>query len=262
MYDPEDFELLTRFDDHKNPPPPLKEAREVFETVGRQKTPQTAFMAPDREVREAMALTAGMITMIDDAVGEIIAALKEAGQYDNTVIVFNADHGDYMGDFNMLLKGAWATRSINRVPMIWSDPDSRSARATSALASTIELSATILDRAGVDPYFGMQGQSFLPCVHGSAKHRDSLLIEFNDGLTRMGFDAPARVRTLITDRWQFSFYRGQDWGEIYDLQNDPRQTHNLWSDTAYREIKGELFETLTDHLIGQMDESPRSSRMA
>ena len=225
-------------------------------------TPQTAFMAPDREVREAMALTAGMITMIDDAVGEIIQSLKDAGQFENTVIVFNSDHGDYMGDFNMLLKGAWATRSINRVPMIWSDPGDRTGRSTTALASTIDLSATILERAGLDPYFGMQGQSFLACTQGSDQHRDSLLIEYNDGLTRMGFDSPARVRSVVTQDWQLSVYKDQDWGELYDLQNDPRQTRNLWAEEAYREIKGELFETLTHHLIGQMDESPRSDRWA
>ena len=45
-----------------------------------------------------MALSAGMLTMIDDAVGGIIETLKASGQYENTVIVFNADHGDYMGD--------------------------------------------------------------------------------------------------------------------------------------------------------------------
>jgi len=262
MYDPDDFDLPSRFEDHKNPPPPLLEAREVFENGGGQKTPQTAFMAPDREVREAMALTAGMITMIDDAVGEIIQALKDAGQYENTVIAFNSDHGDYMGDFNMLLKGAWATRSINRVPMIWSDPSARTGRATSALASTIDVSATILERAGVDPYLGMQGQSFLSCVHGTDQHRDSLLIEFNDGLTRMGFDTPARVRSVVTQDWQFSVYKDQDWGELYDLRNDPLQTRNLWAEAEYQEVKAQFFESLTEHLIGQMDESPRSSRMA
>lgn len=262
MYDPDDFELPSRFEDHENPPPPLLEARHVFENGGGQKTPQTAFMAPDREVREAMALTAGMITMIDDAVGDIIQSLKDAGQYDNSVIIFNSDHGDYMGDFNMLLKGAWATRSINRVPMIWSDPKDRAPRTTSGLASTIDIAATILERVGLDPYFGMQGKSFLSCVHGAEQHRNSLLIEYNDGLTRMGFDKPARVRSVVSGNWQFSVYKGQDWGELYDLKNDPRQTRNLWAEKEYREVKIQLFETLTEHLIGQMDESPRSSRMA
>jgi|GEM_PF-6614816 len=144
LYDPDDFELPTRFEDHRNPPPPLLAARQYFEEHGGgQRTPQHAFMETDRHVREAMALTAGMISMIDDAVGALVQTLKDTGQYDNTVIIFNADHGDYLGDFNMLQKGAWAQRSIHRVPMIWSDPREREARTTTALASTIDISATI-----------------------------------------------------------------------------------------------------------------------
>ena len=262
MYDPDDFDLPTRFEDCRTPPPPLMDARKTFEAGLGQMTPQTSFMTTDREVREAMALTAGMITMIDDAVGEIIQTLKDMGQYENTVIVFNADHGDYMGDFNMLLKGAWALRSINRVPMIWSDPASRQGRSTPALASTIDISATILDRAGLDPYFGLQGTSFLACVEGASKHRASLLIEYNDGLTRMGFDRPARVRTIVTADWQLSVYNGQDWGELYDLKHDPKQTTNLWNSRDHMDTRSELFEILTSQLIAQMDESPRASRMA
>lgn len=262
MYNPEDFELATRYEDHKNPPPPLQDAKEYFDQHGGQPTPQHAFMASEREVQEAMALTAGMITMIDDALGEIIRTLKDNGQYENTVIVFNADHGDYLGDFNLLLKGPWALRSINRVPMIWSDPDSRQSRVTPALASTIDISATVLERAGVDPYFGMQGQSFLQCVHGRKTHRDSLLIEFNDGFARNGFDKSARVRTIVTNDWQLSVYKDQDWGELYHLKNDALQTHNLWEHPEHSAIKASLMEKLTQLLIGQMDESPQSSRLA
>jgi len=262
MYDPNDFELPSRYEDHKNPPLPLVDAKKYFDESGGQPTPQHAFMTTDREVQEAMALTAGMITMIDDAVGEIIQSLKDSGQYENTVIIFNSDHGDYLGDFNMLLKGPWATRSIHRVPMIWSDPSSRTGRVTPALASTIDISATILDRAGVDPYFGIQGQSFLPCIHDANEHRDSLLIEFNDGFARNGFDTSARVRTIVNKDWQLSVYKGEDWGELYDLTNDPLQTSNLWDSVEHASIKAGLFEELTDLLIGQMDESPQSSRLA
>jgi len=262
MYNPEDFELPVRYNEHKNPPPPLLDAKQYFDESGGQPTPQHAFMTSDREVQEAMALTAGMITMIDDALGEVIQTLKDTGQYDNTVIIFNADHGDYLGDFNLLLKGPWALRSINRVPMIWSDPASRKSRVTSALASTIDISATILERAGADPYYGIQGQSFLPCIDGANHHRDSLLIEFNDGFARNGFEQSARVRSIVTNKWQLSVYKDQDWGELYDLKNDPLQTHNLWDSDIHSTTKAALFEELTQLLIAQMDESPQSSRLA
>ncbi len=262
MYDPDEFELPSRFEDHQNPPPPLLNARRYYTEHGGQLTPQHAFMASDREVREAMALTAGMITMIDDALGEIIQTLKDTGQYENTVIIFNSDHGDYLGDFNLLLKGPWLLRSINRVPMIWSDPQSRTARVSSALASTIDISATILQRVGIDPYFGMQGQSFLECIDGGNHHRDELLIEYNDGFPRNGFECSARVRSVVNHEWQLSAYKDQDWGELYHLKNDPRQTLNLWDSADHAADKAVLFEKLTQLLIGQMDESPQSSRLA
>jgi arylsulfatase A-like enzyme len=95
------------------------------------------------------ALTAGMVTMIDDQVGRMVAALKEAGLFENTIVIFNSDHGDYLGDFDLLLKGALPFRSVTQVPMIWSDPMQQTVARTQALASTIDISASILARAGL-----------------------------------------------------------------------------------------------------------------
>ena len=262
MYHPDQFDVETHESDHKNPPPPLVYAREEFEAGRLPKVLQSAFMATDQHLKEAMALSAGMVTMIDDAVGAIIDALKESGQYENTVIIYNADHGDYMGDCNLLLKGAWPRDSINKVPMIWSDPSSRSPRVSSAMASTIDLSATILDRAGIAPYFGIQGESFVESITSESPHRDRLLIEFNDSSPRLGFDEAARVRTIVTEDWQLSVYGDNDWGELYDRINDPSCLHNLWDDESHKNTKTNLIEGLTHLLIAQMDESPRSTRQA
>ena len=208
-----------------------------------------------------MALTAGMVTMIDDQVGRIIETLKTNGQYDNTVIIYNSDHGDYMGDFGLLLKGALPFRSITQVPMIWSDPIDRKAQETDTLASTIDIGPSILDRAGLTPYRGTQGYSFLNAMN-DGNHRDELLIEFNDGAARLGFEKPARVRTLRSKAWRYSVYADEDWGELYDLKNDPNETHNLWHSKDHSDIRGELALRLNHHLVRQMDESPRSVRIA
>ena len=181
MYSPDEFELPVRCADHKNPPPPLLHAKSMFEKGELPAVPQITFMASEQHIREAMALTAGMITMIDDAVGDIVDTLKRTGQYENTVIVFNSDHGDFLGDFDLLLKGAWPKDAITRVPMIWSDPQSRRAQLSSALTSTVDIAPTILERAGIRPYHGMQGRSFIDATVGNAGVRDDLMIEFNDG---------------------------------------------------------------------------------
>ncbi|PWE30394.1 sulfatase [Pararhodobacter marinus] len=262
MYDPDDFTVFPRYEDHKNPPPPLQAVRADYE-AGRVPPRATGvFMANDREVREAMALTAGMITMIDDAVGALVAALKETGQYDNTIIVFNSDHGDYLGDFNVMLKGGWSLDAINRVPMIWADPSAPTGTESTALASTLDMSATILARAGIDGYFGMMGRSLLPCMAGGDDLRDALLIEYNDGFVRMGFRTQARVRTLVTRDWHLAMYKGEAWGELYDRRADPHQTHNLWDAPEHAQTKAALMERLVQEMMGLMDESPRHTRVA
>ena len=187
----------TPYDAHQNPIPPFKAATAMWERGEKPAIPQIVFRADDQHVREAMALTAGMITMIDDQIGEIVQTLKDTGQYDNTVIIFTSDHGDYLGDFNLMLKGPVPLPAITRVPMIWSDPDSRAGKRSAAMAQTIDISASILDRVGLAPYVGIQGQSFLSSLDGETPHRPDVLIEQNDGGPRMGLERPARVRTCL-----------------------------------------------------------------
>jgi arylsulfatase A-like enzyme len=262
MYSPDAFSVDLPYSAHENPVPPMEHASTKWEAAELPPIPQMPFRADDQHVREAMALTAGMVTMIDDHIGRVVQTLKDTGQYDNTIIIFTSDHGDYLGDFNMMLKGPLPMPSITRVPMIWSDPSLRKGVRTDTLASTIDISASILDRAGLAPYNGLQGRSFLASLDGSQPHRDAILIEHNDGGPRMGFEHAARVRTLRTSRWRFSVYAGEDWGELYDLRNDPRETRNLWDDPALAAEKANLSMRLIEHLTFQMDESPRATRLA
>ncbi|MGB7303015.1 MAG: sulfatase-like hydrolase/transferase [Burkholderiaceae bacterium] len=262
MYKPEQFDIKLPFSAHQNPTPPMLWMREQWQSNGDYLTPQTGRMVDDQALREAMALTAGMITCVDDAIGRIINALEQHGLDDNTIICFTADHGDYMGDFNMLLKGAVPLQSINRVPFLWADPRRSSIGSTPTLASTVDIAATVLDRAQLVPYNGMQGRSLGNTLATGAPHRDELLVEFNDVTARLGFEEPARVRSLINERWRYTIYGGLSWGELYDRQNDPDETHNLWDDPQYRTIRGELAERLAYQLTNLMDESPLSERAA
>ena len=262
MYDPDDFEVELPYEAHQNPTPPMQWMDEQWQQGNSARTKTTARRLGKQQLREAMALTAGMITMVDDEVGRLIEVLKETGQYENTVICFNSDHGDYLGDFSLLLKGALPFRSVTDVPMIWSDPTSREGRVTEALASTIDLSATILDRACLAPYNGMQGQSFMPVIDGADDHHEAVMCEFNDLGARLGFERPARVRGIRTANWRFTLYQGEAWGELYDLATDPRETNNLWASSDHASIKAELTLQLAHMLAGQMDESPISRLMA
>ncbi|MEP3054158.1 sulfatase-like hydrolase/transferase [Ascidiaceihabitans sp.] len=262
MYAPDDFDVSLPFDAHQNPTIPMKWLHANWQGAGGQTTPQTAMMLDDQHIKEAMALTAGMMAFVDDAVGDIMAALTRNGQLDNTVICYNSDHGDYLGDYNMLLKGALPFRSITRVPFIWSDPENRKAATSDALASTIDIAATVLDRVGLKPFNGNQGKSLKPVLEGAATVRDDVLIEYNDGGRRLGFEEPARVRALVSPDWRYTIYKDQDWGELYDLANDPQETHNLWDSADHYAIRAQLAERMNQHLMAQMDESPLADRLA
>ncbi len=262
MYQPEQFKVRLPYSAHQNPTPPMQWLEANYQGAGEQMNMQTAIRIGDRELQEAMALTAGMVSCVDNHIGRVIEALKESGQYENTVICFNADHGDYLGDFNILLKGLLPMKSLNRVPFIWSDPADRTGKSTNTIASTVDIATTIMQRAGLNSYNGIQGKSFLPTIRNGDKHRDETMIEFNDGGAKFGFERPARVRSLITQDWRISMYRDQDWGELYDLNNDPDETNNLWNDTRFMEIRFKLTERLAHHLMHQMDESPLPDRLA
>ncbi|MEM9602459.1 MAG: sulfatase-like hydrolase/transferase [Pseudomonadota bacterium] len=263
LYNPEDFTVPPDYDELRNPIPPLQRVRAQYLEGVAPKTMETVFMAPASEIQQAMALTAGLISMIDDAVGEILERLKANGLYDNTVIVFTSDHGDFLGDFSMLLKGAVPYRGITRVPFIWSDPADRAAKVSNALCSTVDIAPTLIERAGLKPYWGIQGKDITALVHEpTASVRDRLLVEYEDGMARFGFDTPALVRALITPEHRLTLYKEQPFGELYDLSSDPIEQHNRFDDPSCATLRAELMQQLALEMMNNMETSPRATRRA
>ena len=217
---------------------------------------QDAFTVGEREAREARALTCGMITMIDDAIGQILGALERTGRRRETVILFMSDHGDYLGDHRLLLKGAAMYQSILRTPFIWSDPAGTRLNRVNGLASTIDVPATILDRAGLAPYQGMQGTSLLPILEERAHGRDRVLVEYEH---QRGIGVPGRMprqHTLVTRTWRMSLAEGSPGGELYNLADDPQEFRNLWADPAAAGAKADLLEQMVLAEIEARDQLP------
>ena len=180
-----------------------------------------------------MALTCGMITMIDDAVGGIMQTLKEQGLADNTILVFTADHGDYLGDHGLLFKGGLHYQSLIRVPMLWCDPRQQQPAVIDELCSTLDFAPTIMAQAGVPAFHGIQGVDLSDLLAGSQKtlERQRLLIEEDTyEVDILGFDGQIRERTLLKDQYRISVFQDKGWGEIYDLEADPLEMRNLWDE--------------------------------
>jgi len=111
-------------------------------------------------VRQCIALTYGMITMVDDAIGRIVARLRALGLDRNTVVIFTSDHGDFMGDHGLMLKHGLHFEGVIHMPFIWSDPDNAAAGTTDLLSGTIDIGTTVLSRAGLAPFHGSQGSTW------------------------------------------------------------------------------------------------------
>jgi len=263
MYSPDDMPPPLPFEAHQNPPPHLL-AQHNMKTDGKQKTGGTAvFAAEEREIREAAALTCGMIAMIDDAVGALLSALDETGLRENTVVVFTSDHGDYLGDFGLMLKGPALMRGVTNTPFIWNDPaENFGGKMHDELFSTVDIAPTILARAGAMQYNGMQGMDIFSVLRGDCPPREDMLVEFEDSNLKMGFAEPAFARALLTNEYRLTLYAGYEWGELYNLREDPRETRNLWDDPAYAKTRAELVERLARRMMATAETSPFPARRA
>jgi arylsulfatase A-like enzyme len=265
LYDPADVTLPESFLDVTNQPPPHVEwARAQRDAGTAVRNLPSCFAVTEREAREAIALSCGMITMIDDAVGRILAGLSRFGLADDTVIMFTTDHGDFLGDHQMLLKGPMHYQGLVRVPFIWCDPANAAAGdRRDDLSGTVDIAPTILERAKIVPFNGIQGQSlFAADSAGTDTGRDALLIEEDGQRAYLGFDLPVRCRTLVTEGHRLTIYHGVDWGELYDLDADPGEMVNSWDDPGHARIQSELTERLARALMATDDRSPYPTNLA
>ena len=259
MYSPDDFEAPEAFRRQDwFAPPHVASVFEERRSGAANLAGMFTLEVTEREAREAQALTAGMVTCLDDAIGQVMTSLSALGAAGETVTCFTADHGDHLGNHRLLLKGAEQYQDILRVPFIWSDPasDRRGIR-SAALASTKDIAATLLERARLAPYIGLQGNSLLPIVDGEADTvQDDILIQYDHQRINAGLGRAPRVHTLVDARWRISVFQGVAWGELYDLDNDPGEFANLWDDPAHAGEKAGLIERLLRAEMDHIDTVP------
>jgi arylsulfatase A-like enzyme len=265
MYDPAAVRLPTRREGELDELAP--HFRRVFEEAVQLAGRRAPTKIGDDQMREIIALTYGMISLVDKNVGRVMKALEEGGRREETVVVFMSDHGDMMGDHWMLNKGPFQFDGICRIPLIWAWPERFAAGViTAALASQLDFAPTILDLAGVPipegsvprrpeaPHMpaAWPGQSLRPVLEGkTADVRDAVVIENDEDYLGL------RLRTLVTQDYQLTVYGGQEYGELFDLKEDPGQLHNLWDSTKHREVKRDLQRRLLHELIETDSALPR-----
>ena len=260
MYDPADVVVPSTFDD-----PHTRSAEHIKRLVaGRGNMNDTpALQAPDEhQLRYAMAFEYGAITMIDDAVAEVLGALERSGQADDTIVVFTSDHGDMFGDHGLILKMFVHYDGVLRVPFTISGPGIK-AGTTDSLCNTLDLGETVLDLCGVDSYYGSQGLSLRPILDDPAiELRSELLIEEDQIRDGIGSGVQPRMRTLLTKEARITRYQNLEYNDLYDLENDPEELENRWDDPSSTSLRMEMGERLAERMIAEANPSYRPNFIA
>ena len=271
MYDAADMPVPTRREGELDDlPPHFRRIQSEPLRVGGLTGPVTRFYERTPEI---MARTYGMVSQVDGNVGRVLDALEELGLRENTLVVYLADHGDLMGDHWLQQKGPFHFGGLIRVPFIWSWPGHiATGTVHTGIASLLDFAPTILDLCGVPIPEGPRpvepvvppelppwpGHSLRPILEGNEESlRDAALVE-NDA-EYLGL----RLRTLVTERYRLTWYvrmdcmRRQPYGELFDLQEDPQELHNLWDDAGYHSLRDELATYLLDQVIMADSRLPR-----
>ena len=208
-----------------------------------------------------------MISEIDEWVGKLVDLLAEQGQLDRTVIVFTADHGEMAGDHRRFDKTCFYEGSAH-VPMVVAGPGVAAAEPSSALVEVLDRGRTVCDLCGVTPHAMDQGKSLAPLLAGrTADHRETVYCEM--GCDRMIFDG--RYKLMWGDSGSDTRKLGRlhldkpvtiphSPVRLYDLADDPRETRDLASDPARRDLLLLMMDRLLTRLNENAQPQPNKSR--
>jgi len=211
--------------------------------------------SPDEIQRNAAAYY-GMVSLMDHHIGRILEEIDRRGEADNTLVVFASDHGDLLGDHGLWFKSLVSYEESIRVPLLARFPGQipEGLRVTS-LQNLIDLFPTFCRFAGTPVPIEAEGVDQSPVWTGrDEKLRDFTIVEerpYNTGWNQ---------RIVITDRYKLVYFAERETGELYDMQDDPDQVRNLWTNPEHTGLKNSLIRRILDHEMNKTRPRPSPSR--
>lgn len=195
------------------------------------------------------------VTMIDQQVGELLDSLEAGGYLENAVVIFTSDHGDCLTDHGHSQK--WTMyEQVTRVPLIVWAKDGRfgQGRQVDELVSLFDVGPTLLDLAGLEVPDHFSAESLLPALFSDAewKGRDYVFSEH----PRDGNFTTADYQVMVrSEKWKLVEIYGSDAvdsgreGMLFNLEDDPTETRNLWANPEHETIRRHLREVLLEWRI-------------
>ncbi|NQT93985.1 MAG: sulfatase-like hydrolase/transferase [Lentisphaerae bacterium] len=233
MYDPSKIELPENFQlEHAIDTGALKIRDELL----------AAFPRDPQEIRRHIAEYYAMISHLDEGFGLIVDALREAGELDNTVIVFAGDNGLALGQHGLMGKQNLYDHSV-RVPLVFAGPGIPQGQERDPLVYLLDIFPTLCDLAGVSVPESVEGESLLPCLDAPGTEvRDVLYLAYENS-----------IRGVTDGRYKLIEYAcGAT--QLFDLSADPSEMNDLAGEPASKAILAGMREKLA-HLSEEWDEA-------
>ncbi len=217
----------------------------------------------EAEFRQIKAIYYGMISEVDTQLGRIFDALKAAGAWDNTLIIFTSDHAEMACDHYGLGKGGFHDQS-QHVPLVIRGPYVAAGARVSAFTEAVDIYPTLLEAMKTAPQHVADGASLYPWLSGEtpARWRDAAHWEFDFRDVSVGAAEHATGLSSVelnlcvvrTAKWKYVHFAAMP-SLLFDLEADPDNLHNLADDPAHLAVRLEMAEKLLSWRARHLDQT-------
>jgi arylsulfatase A-like enzyme len=253
-------------------------ARWLFELEQRADVPDEAHW------RRYVSNYLGALRMIDDQLVRLIEHLETRGLMENTIVVYVADHGDYVMDYGLGRKGVGLPEALIRIPMVFAGAGIEPRAFDGVFTSNADLMPTLCEAIGADIPIGVQGRSLWPLLKGEPYPADEFrsiyagvgvggLYYDSDDLSSPTGDSHLIGDTLnkVTQSGNAKMVRMGDWkliydsmgyGQLYHLPSDPHELNNRFGQPDVAETQAELMAELSMWTVRTQDSLPTGPQNA
>jgi arylsulfatase A-like enzyme len=213
------------------------------------------------QVRRSRRGYYGAVSFMDEQIGRIAAALKKRGMYDNTLIIFLADHGDMLGDHHHWRK-TYAYEGSAKIPMVlrWPAGIGEEESRGKIISKTVELRdilPTFLDASGKQIPEGLDGMSLLRLVRGGEKRWRAYIDLEHD----VCYSVENHWNALTDGGYKYIHHAYDGSEQLFNLKEDPGEIHDLAGEAKHREVLKAWRNQLVEHFAERGEEFVREGRL-
>ncbi|WP_240941183.1 sulfatase-like hydrolase/transferase [Paenibacillus sp. HB172176] len=191
----------------------------------------------------------GLVSLLDDCVGQMIDELKKQGMYEDALIVFTSDHGEMLGSHGLWQKMCMYEESV-RIPLGFKFPqgdhDQYGGGSSDEPVSAIDVFPTLCDYLGAPIPESVTGTSLMEVMNGRARAASgNVFIQFDGNGARGNYQ---RCIVQGSDKLIVDWFKDEIFLELYDLSNDPMEQDNRIFEESERELIARLLDDLSNHM--------------